>query len=161
MIDNAHNQLKKAERAKFKASSSATQKFRSDWAAADSSVQQLRKKYNALVESADFHFTYIQKKIGTMSSQSMKTRLRGKLDEKRSRFVDVAKRSNKAIRALEGVIEKGSDIIKALDVIQALDAVSDDTIALNGLIDEANDLLPALDELVNVGNSILENELSK
>jgi hypothetical protein len=161
VVDDAQEKLREAQQVDFRPESAETQAFRREWSSAEASVTQLREKYDEVVKHADFHFGFVEKKISSMSTAEIQDKLSSVVSEKRMRFVDAAKRSNSAIEALEKLVDRGNDIIKALDVINALDAVSDDSVALIGLMDDANSLMPALDELVTVGNSIVDIELGK
>ena len=90
-----------------------------------------------------------------MLPSASKNAVSEKVNRSKSDFADVAKRSNDALVQLKYLVQRGNDIISALDVLNALETVSKDSIQLLALIEEANRLQPELDALVQAGHNVL------
>lgn len=140
-------------------SSPKTQDFIDRWKTAESEVRALRRQYNDTLKEADFFFAYAEKKNALIRDSELRERTARAISNKKASFTTEALGSHSAITDLERTIEKGNDMIAALEIAGVLGSISKEVVELRALQERALGKTADIEKLINEGGGLLELEL--
>jgi PAS domain-containing protein len=147
-------------RVNFTFASPETERFIDRWKQAEQEVRELRDDFNQLLEKSDFFFAYAEKKMRTIGDTALKSRADILISRKKESFIASANEANAAILELEVTVEKGKDLISALEIAGVLGSVSADAGNLDMLQSRAVHKMSEVQSLVNQGKGLVEVEFS-
>lgn len=137
-----------------------TRAFISQWKSAEKEVQRQRVRFNEVLESADYLFAYCEKKRDSIKDLSMRRRMTSQIEKRKAVLSQQCVSANKAISALEAIIDKGNDIITSLEITGVLNALDQEIQDLGILEKNAYELAPEINNLAEQGLKILNFELA-
>jgi hypothetical protein len=143
----------------FKFKDPRTNEFIDGWKVAETDVHLLRERFDQTIKNADMLFAYTEKKAEQIQDSALQSRMFDVIKARKSTFLVGAQQSHNAISALEKLIVKGNDLIKAIEILGALNQVDAEGFAK--LITEADQRIIEIDALVREGNVLLNSELIK
>ena len=126
---------------------------------AETDVHLPRERFDQTIKNADMLFAYTEKKAEQIQDSALQSKMFDVIKARKSAFLVGAQQSHNASSALEKLIVKGNDIIKAIEILGALNQVDAEGFAK--LITEADQRIVEIDALVREGNVLLNSELIK
>lgn len=156
-FDEANRKRIAAIENNFKFNDPKTNEFIEKWKVAEVDVHLLRERFDQMIKSADLLFAYSEKKAEQIHDSGLQGRMFDVIKARKSAFLAGAMRSHNAIAAREKAVDKGNDIIKAIEIIGAINQVDAQNFA--SVLTEADQRAPEIDALVQEGNAILNSEL--
>jgi hypothetical protein len=96
----------------------------------------------------------------TIGDSTLKSRSENLISKKKESFIAAASKTHVVISELETTVEKGKDLISALEIAGALGSVSADAENLDALQGRAVDKIPEIQSLINEGKGLVEVEFS-
>jgi predicted RNase H-like nuclease (RuvC/YqgF family) len=104
----------------FKYQDERTQKFIREWRSAEKKVNDLIRSYNELVRKANDFFSVLYREAESIKDQRLRSQVVSYIDERREAFYRKLVRAKEGIEQLKELMERGNDLIKAVEIAGAL-----------------------------------------
>jgi dsDNA-binding SOS-regulon protein len=157
VLNEAFQKYKEAKDVLFKYQDERTKQFIEEWQKANKKAEDLIDSYNNLLKTADNFFSILKKEAAKIKDEKLRTKIYALIEKKEDEFYKKADEARQSIKRILVIIQKGNDIIKAIEIAGALKN-ADLLLEEDNLINEMNRTFATLSQLTKEGETLI-NEL--
>ena len=140
----------------FKYSSPKTQEFIKHWREAEKKVNQLKETFKTLLQKSDRLFSLLYEEAKSIKDDTLRLNMISLIRKREFIFYDHAQRAIRSFYALNDILQKGEDTIKAIKIAGALQYVDKNLYTqIDILKSDADKVFKQLSTLSEEGNQIL------
>jgi DNA repair ATPase RecN len=139
----------------FKYQDQRTQRFIKEWRRAEDKVKKLIKSYNELVEKANNFFKVLYDEAEKIHDPKLRSQVVALINERKKLFYEKAMRAKSGIEQLVVLMQKGDDLIKAIEIAGALKYSEIGKYDFEEFNYRLNQSFEELNSLIQEGKSIL------
>ncbi len=140
----------------FKYSSPQTQEFIKRWREAEKKVNQLKETFKTLLQKSDRLFSLLYEEAKSIKDDTLRLNMISLIRKREFIFYDHAQRAIRSFYALNDILQKGEDTIKAIKIAGALQYVDKNLYTqIDILKSDADKVFKQLSTLSEEGNQIL------
>jgi hypothetical protein len=152
--------LKAYEEAKdvlFKYQDKRTQDFIKRWKRAESKVNDLIDAYNNLIRKANNFFEVLYNEAEKIKDERLRSQVIAFINERKEQFYAKAERAKEGIIRLRNLMQKGDDLIKAIEIAGALKYSEIGSYNFNDFQYQLDRSFTELNSLIEEGKSIVSD----
>lgn len=137
-----------------------TKEFVNKWKNAEKEVVTLREKFEVYEEQTENFVDQLDDNLDKIKNdESLKDRMREYSKEKAKKLASNIIKIEKNIKQLESSIQKGNNLIVALETVSSFNQLSSDVKEFDIVLNSSNKIFKDIDTLLKEGKNVLEEEL--
>lgn len=149
-----------AKKVKYVFNNEKTKDFIHKWKKTEKEVVILREKFNVYKEETENFVDKLDDNLDKIKNDdALKEKMREYSKEKAKKLAYNIVQIDKNIKELETSVQKGNNLIVALETVSSFNQLSQDSKEFDIVLNSSNKIFKDIDKLVKEGNVVLDNEL--
>jgi hypothetical protein len=149
-----------AKKVKYIFNNEKTKQFVEKWKKAEREVVTLREKFEIYQEETENFVDQLDDNLNKIKNDDeLKNKMQKYSEEKALKMAQNIVKISQNIERLESSIQKGNNLIVALETVSSFNQLSQDVKEFDIVLDSSSKIFNDIDELIKEGNIVLEQEL--
>jgi len=152
----------KAKKVKYIFKNEKTKEFVIKWKRAENEVITLKEKFEVYEEETENFIDQLDNNLDKIKNDpTLKDRMKKYAQEKAKKMAANIIKIEKNITILENSIQKGNNLIVALETVSSFNQLAEDVKEFDVLLNTSNKIFKDIDKLVDEGITVLDEELKQ
>lgn len=151
-----------AKQVKYVFKNEKTKQFVEKWKKAEREVETLRTKFEVYQDETENFIDKLDENLDRIKNdEALKTKMKEYSQEKARKMAANIIKINKNIKQLEASIQKGNNLIVALETVSSFNQLAQDVKEFDLVLNSSNEIFVEIESLVNEGIEVLDEELKE
>jgi len=160
VLNKALQKYQEAKDVLFKYQDERTKQFIEEWQNANKKAEKLIESYRNLVKTADKFFLLLKQEAKQIKDENLRAKIYSLIETKENEFYKKADEAKQGIKQILQIIQKGNDIIKAIEIAGALKN-ADLLLQEDNLINDLNRTFTTLSQLTKEGEALINEFINQ
>jgi len=149
-----------AKKVKYVFKNEKTKQFVTKWKKAENEVVTLKEKFEVYQEETENFIDQLDDNLDKIKNdEALKDKMKKYAQEKAKKMATNIIKIEKNIDVLEDSIQKGNNLIVALETVSSFNQLAEDVKEFDLVLNTSNKIFTDIDKLVNEGITVLDEEL--
>lgn len=158
--NDAINAQKEAKKVNYVFKNEKTKEFVRKWKDAEREVVTLKEKFEVYKDETENFIDRLDENLDKIKNdEALKSRMKEYSKEKALKMADNIVKIEKNISKLDVSIQKGNNLIVALETVSSFNELAQDVKEFDMLLNDSSDIFIEIDSLVDEGVKVLDEEL--